>query len=235
MAQIFRKWTIQFRTFLAPVDNFAITGLMDEIAEFAAKNPELLWKPTGKVPGIITSYALALGPKGKKFLDPTALKFKKRLGRIGSIARPIFFASGLPVATTKLPRGLAFAANVASFGSMDLFMSVVFAIVNLRKSEREGKFREETATIQGEEFEGRRVQVAGKEGFFVREESSLLAEAITETADQLAFDLLPEAKQETRTRQLSIFIEGLFRGADTLVFTGLEGSDSEATGFISPT
>lgn len=219
---------------------------MEELAAFAAKNPDLVvqkggirvvqtpfgFKRTAKLPSTITSLIAVLGPKGDKILRETenlaGLRFKKRLGRIGSVARPILLSSSLGGVAGRLPRAAALGLNLFNISPLDVVVSFIFAIVNVRKSLASGEFGGEIRiTKDDEEIEGRIVTRFGQETF-VREEASGQAFLITETFDQLAFGLVPEGQQEEQTEDLSLIFEAVIRAGEFLSFTGFEGESQAA-------
>jgi len=252
VARIFKKWTIGFTTFLAPVDIPVITKMMDEIAAFAAKNPDLLlnlkadrvvqtpfgFKVRKKGVSGITALAVALGPKGDAILRDTGnlagLGTKKRIGRLASMGRPLMAIS--PIKVPLVPRAVGLGLNLIKIGPLDIFVSLVLTVFALRAAERRGEFTGEVRIgFEGEELEGRTVSILGK-GFFVREQAAGLAFAATEFVDQLLFGVIPdEAVKEPATGVLAAFIEGALQLIDPLVFTGLDPEGTQATGFASPT
>lgn len=209
---IFKRIKIGVRTFLAPVDNPALIAQLDEIAEFAAKNPELLFVPEGKVPGVLRSMAVVFSPKGEPILkalgNVKGLKARKIIIGGAKAVRPLAQFSGNKFAISRVSRATALGINLISVSPVDILVSFAFAVAELQQNQE--RFGEDKLTFLGDEEPtvGRIFDVGGKKDVFVSQESLLIAQLFTETVDQLAFGFIPEAGQERATEILAaIFVE----------------------------
>lgn len=254
MARTWKKIKIGARSFFAPSDSPAIAAMLEEIAEFNAKNPGLLmqknpprrvqtafgFRTTTKGVSKVSAMGVALGPRGEDVLKALgnlpAIRARKVLGATGKVIRPLAAFGGNTFAVSRVGRGIGLGLNILSVGPMDILVSAVFAIVELRSDPE--RFGEQQVTLAGDEdpTKGRIIDVFGKEDVFVSQESLQLAQIGTEIADQLVFGFIPESRQERATELIAaLFIEPILDFAKSLVFTGIDPEGTQATGFVSPT
>jgi len=249
LTRTFEKIKIGFRSFFAPSDSPALVAQLNEIAEFAAKNPESLtkfqpgvtprriqtafgFKTTKKPVSALQALAVVASPKGETVLkglgNVKAIKARKIVIAGAKAIRPIAAFGGNRFAISKVSRGIALGINVISVSPVDVAVSFAFAIAELQQDP--DRFGSSELTFLGDEeaTRGEFVDVFAKEDVFVSQEGLQIAQVVTETADQLAFGFIPEETQLRGTEILAaLFIDPVLKGASFLAegIVSIQGDD----------